>query len=138
MSKTHVQTLKGWVKLMFTLYKGLFLSNHRKGWTWVLLRYLFKVWAWPSLIFFKVWTWKLPSLLFDKFFSYMGICNFLKCEIGNESSGFSKSLMPKTRQITCLGLVIWQDFLAFVIWKNPYSHFLLTVFSHYCHHLNTP
>ena len=38
--------------------------------------------------------------------------------------------MPKTRQITRLRLVIWQDFLAFVMWKKPYSHFLLTVFSH--------
>ena len=43
--------------------------------------------------------------------------------------GFSTSLMPKTRQITRLRLVIRQDFLAFVMWKKPYSHFLLTVFS---------
>ena len=32
----------------------------------------------------------------------------------------------------CLRLVIWQDFLAFVMWKKPYSHFLLTVFSQCC------
>ena len=44
---------------------------------------------------------------------------------------FTTSLMPKTRQITRLRLVIWQDFLAFVMWKKPYLHFLLTVFSHY-------
>ena len=44
--------------------------------------------------------------------------------------GFSTPLMPKTRQITRLPLVIWQDFLAFVMWKKPYSHFLLTVLSH--------
>ena len=43
--------------------------------------------------------------------------------------GFSTSLMPKTHQITHPRLVIWQDFLAFVMWKKPYSHFLLTVFS---------
>ena len=45
--------------------------------------------------------------------------------------GFSTSLMPKTRQINRLRFVIWQDFLAFVMWKKPYSHFHLTVFSHF-------
>ena len=42
------------------------------------------------------------------------------------SIGFSTSLMPKTRH----RLVICQDFLAFVMGKKPYSHFLLTVYSH--------
>ena len=34
-------------------------------------------------------------------------------------------------QIICLQLIIWQDFFSFVLWKTTYSHFLLTVFSHW-------
>ena len=75
--------------------------------------------------------------IWQVFSSYMHICSFPQCEyweVRNVSMGFSKSLMPKTHQITCLRFLIWQDFLALVIWKNPYSHFLLTVCSNCYYH----
>ena len=51
----------------------------------------------------EMWVWGFPNHSCQKFFT-------------NHSSS--------TRDLT--------RFLAFVIWKTPYSHFLLTVFSHYC------
>ena len=89
-------------------------SNCHKVWTWVLLNTLlqfhrffltlsiFVVFYNMNTVRLEMWVWGFPNHSCQKF-----LTNHLSL----------------TRDLT--------RFLAFVIWKTPYSNFLLTVFSHF-------
>ena len=120
------------VKLMFTLYDNLmkfpkticqivakceheFYSTLYKVCTWVLLNNLlqfhelfltlciFVIFNNVNTVRSELWVWGFPNHSCQKFLT---------------------NHVSSTRDLT--------RFLAFVIWKTPYSHFLLKVFSHFC------
>ena len=64
------------------------------------------------------------------------ICSFQQCqccECGNVSMGFWKSRVKQKSFVKSLVCDSWlnKTFVSLVISKTPYSHFLLTAFTHY-------
>ena len=119
------------------------MHNNVHCWNILLILVLGKVASktqYSHFVICKVWVlgfthhFTLHPLIWQ-IFSLIG-CIFQQCEyceVGNVIIEFSTLLMPKKAfQITCLRLVIWKTFSAFVMWKTQYSHILLTVFSHWC------
>ena len=116
MSKTHVHALQQFDKFSKDVsFVKLSTSVNTS------LTHLLKVWKWkiPSLCccltsFFSMWVYLQ--------FSTMWILWDWNCELGFLHITHAKILSNHESNT--------HDFLAFVIWKNPCSHFLLTVFSH--------
>ena len=134
---------------MFTLYNDVFWKTRQivVKCEHEFFSPLYKVWTWQIALQFWYYSsflqWSLPSVFLNEscdFTRFLGkkrekicqitACHVLKlkvmrqyCEEEMWVLGFPNHECQKSCQITSRRRVICKEFLAWVIWKTPYSHF---------------